>query len=294
MKNASVSQLGYWGFEVSDLAAWESFATEALGLGVAERDEQGGLRLRMDEYEWRVALEPGPADDLVYAGWEVADDRTLGELGERLAAAGVHVDQGKPELREQRRVQGLLVCEDPAGIATELYWGPRMAEASFCSPVVAAGFRAGDQGAGHMVIAAPDAEATQHFYTELLGLRVSDFVDVDLGPVALHLTFLHANARHHSVAFLGTALPKRLHHFMIEARAFDEVGAAHDRCVDAGVPIAMGLGQHTNDKMFSFYATTPSVFDVEFGFGGVQVDDDHWRVVTYTTASDWGHRRPSP
>ena len=292
MKGVSVSQLGYWGFEVSDLAAWESFATDMLGLAVAERDEQGGLRLRMDEYAWRFALEPGPADDLAYAGWEVSDEQALGELGERLAAAGVHVEQGKPELREQRRVRGLLVCEDPAGIPTELYWGPLMDESSFCSPSVASGFLAGEQGAGHMVIAAPDAEATHHFYTELLGLRVSDFIDADLGPIQLHLTFLHANARHHSVAFSGLPMPKRLHHFMIEARAFDEVGAAQDRCVDAGVPIAMGLGRHSNDKMFSFYATTPSGFDVEFGWGGVQVDDDRWRVVTYTKGSEWGHRRP--
>ncbi len=292
MSSVSVSQLGYWGFEVSDLAAWERFATRVLGLDVAERDEQGGLRLRLDEYAWRIALEPGPTDDLAYAGWEVADERALGALGERLSAADVSVEEGKPELCERRRVRGMLVCEDPAGIPTELYWGPQMAEASFCSPSVASGFLAGDQGVGHMVIAAPDAEATHHFYTQLLGLRLSDYIDVDLGPVSLHLTFLHANARHHSVAFSGMPMPKRLHHFMIEARAFDEVGAAHDRCLDSGVPIAMGLGRHTNDKMFSFYARTPSGFDVEFGWGGVQIDDDRWRVVSYTRGSEWGHRRP--
>jgi hypothetical protein len=44
--------------------------------------------------------------------------------------------------------------------------------------------------------------------------------------------------------------------------------------------------------MFSFYARTPSGFDVEFGWGGVQIDDDRWRVVSYTRGSEWGHRRP--
>jgi biphenyl-2,3-diol 1,2-dioxygenase len=285
-----VSQLGYWGFEVSDLAAWEEFATDVLGLAVAERSDAGGLRLRMDEYAWRIALEPGPADDLAYVGWELANERSLGELGERLAAAGVRVEQGKPEVVQARQVQGLLRCEDPAGIPTELYWGPRMADSRFCSPRVASGFQASEQGAGHMVVSAPDAEATHHFYTELLGLRVSDFIDLDLGPIQLHLTFLHANPRHHSVAFSGMPLPKRIHHFMLEAGAFDEVGAAHDRALDAGAPITMGLGRHSNDKMFSFYAKTPSGFDVEFGWGGVQVDDDSWRVVTYDSMSEWGHR----
>ncbi len=141
-----------------------------------------------------------------------------------------------------------------------------------------------------MVVSTPDAEATHHFYTELLGLRLSDFIDMDLGSIQLHLTFLHANARHHSVAFSGLPLPKRIHHFMLEASAFDEVGAAYDRALDSGVPISMGLGRHSNDKMFSFYAQTPSGFDVEFGWGGVEVDDASWRVVTYDSMSEWGHR----
>jgi 2,3-dihydroxybiphenyl 1,2-dioxygenase len=286
----SVSQLGYWGFEVSDLEAWSHFATEVLGLAAAP-DSAGGLRLRMDEYAWRIALEPGPADDLAFVGWEVASERSLGELGEQLARLGVSVQPGEPGLREKRRVQGLLTCEDPGGIPTELYWGPQMAQSSFCSPTVASGFKAGEQGAGHMVISSPDADATYAFYTEGLGLRLSDFIDVDLGPIQLHLTFLHANERHHSVAFSGLPMPKRIHHFMVEAQAFDEVGAAHDRAVDAEVPITMGLGRHPNDKMFSFYGQTPSGFEFEFGWGGLEVDDERWRVVTYTQMSEWGHRR---
>jgi len=289
---STVSQLGYWGFEVSDLPAWEAFGTDVLGLAVGERLESGGLRLRMDEYDWRIALVPGPADDLAFVGWELPDERSLAELGERVVAAGIHVEEGKPELRAARGVQGLLCCEDPAGIPTELYWGPKMGVTSFCSPRVASGFRASEQGPGHMVVTAPDPGATLAFYTDLLGLRLSDFIDVDLGPIELHLTFLHANPRHHSLAFSGLALPKRIHHFMIEANAFDEVGAAHDRAVDSGAQIMMGLGRHSNDKMFSFYAQTPSGFDVEFGWGGLQVDDEQWRVVTYSTMSDWGHRRP--
>ena len=257
-----VSQLGYWGFEVSDLEAWQLFASDILGFAVARREGSESLRLRFDEHAWRIALEPGAADDLAYVGWEVADDRALDALGERLAASGVDVEEGKPELREERQVRGLLVCEDPTGISTELYWGARMADRNFCSPTVASGFVAGEQGAGHMVISAPKPEATYAFYTELLGLRVTDFIDVDIGSTELHLTFLHANARHHTVAFSNFPFEKRINHFMVEARSFDEVGAAHDRCLDAGVPIVMGLGRHSNDKMFSFYARTPSGFDV--------------------------------
>lgn len=289
---ASVSGLGYWGFEVSDLAAWERFATEVLGLALAPRHEDGGLRLRLDEYAWRIALEPGPADDLAYAGWEVKDERTLGALGEQLARAGVAVEEGKPERCAARQVRGLLTCADPAGIPTELYWGPRMAGTPFASPRVTSGFVTGDQGVGHMVVASPDAEASRHFYTELLGLRLSDTIEADLGPIRLTLTFLHANARHHSVAFSGLPMPKRIHHFMLEAREFGEVGLARDRALAAGATVTMDLGRHPNDKMFSFYARTPSGFEVEFGWGGRAIDDASWQPVTYSRTSEWGHRRP--
>lgn len=286
---SAVAQLGYLGFEVRDLAAWERFAVETLGVQLGARGGDGSLLLRVDEAEQRLALHPGEADDLAYIGWEVANAATLADLGKRLQQAGFPVEEGKPELLAARRVGGLLRCADPAGIPTEIYWGQHLAATPFHSSLVPAGFRAGEQGVGHMVISA--AEGTPDFYTELLGLRVSDYIEMSLGDTQLRLTFLHANPRHHSVAFSAFPLPKRIHHLMLEVNEFTDVGRAHDRCVAAGVPIAASLGQHSNDGMFSFYAQTPSGFEIEFGWGGVQVDDESWRVVTHPTMSHWGHQR---
>ena len=39
MTNVHVTQLGYMGFEVSDVAAWEKFATGILGLEVVGSDQ---------------------------------------------------------------------------------------------------------------------------------------------------------------------------------------------------------------------------------------------------------------
>ena len=50
------------------------------------------------------------------------------------------------------------------------------------------------------------------------------------------------------------------------------------------------LGRHANDHMISFYVRTPSGFDIEYGTGGLTVDDATW-VARHTTAhSVWGHR----
>jgi extradiol dioxygenase len=48
------------------------------------------------------------------------------------------------------------------------------------------------------------------------------------------------------------------------------------------VPIARGLGRHTNDHMVPFHLRTPSGFEVEYGWG--------WQVQHHTQGSIWGHR----
>ena len=56
---ASVTQLGYLGIGVSDLARWEHFAANVLGLEVNGADADGSTFLRMDEYHHRFILQPG-------------------------------------------------------------------------------------------------------------------------------------------------------------------------------------------------------------------------------------------
>ena len=56
----------------------------------------------------------------------------------------------------------------------------------------------------------------------------------------------------------------------------------------------MGLGRHPNDRMFSFYVHTPSGFLLEFGAGGIVVDDADWEIKSYTRLSEWGHHHPEP
>ncbi len=290
----SVRQLGYLGLEVSDLAKWERFAVDALGLAPAARGKDGSLSLRMDEREQRIVLHPGAADDLAYLGFELANDVELEALGARLVAAGFAVSEGKAETAAARRVTRLLELSDPSGIPVELFVGAAIAKEPFHSSRMVSGFLTGDEGLGHAVICARDPAASERFYTELLGMRLSDTVNLALDPqFTLEIRFLHANARHHSIAFASVPMPKRLHHFMLEVNALDDVGRAHDRCVEAGVQFAMDLGKHPNDGVYSFYAKTPSGFAVEVGFGSVKVDDATWSTRTYDHVSVWGHRPPA-
>jgi 2,3-dihydroxybiphenyl 1,2-dioxygenase len=284
------------GLEVRDLPAWERLATGVLGLA-AERGADGSLSLRMDERRRRIALHPGTRDDLAYLGWDVAGAAGLAALAARLAGAGVDVATGDAGLCAERGVDALVWCLDPNGIRNEFATGAALAAEPFRSPRALSGFVAGDAGVGHVVITVDDEPATLHFYRDLVGLRISDFIDFEREPgVPVRMTFLHCNARHHSLAFVRRpGSPRRLSHLMLETCSIDDVGTTLTLCEREDVPIAMSLGRHTNDDMFSFYLATPSGFNIEFGFGGKSIDDATWDVRHYDAASVWGHRRaPAP
>jgi 2,3-dihydroxybiphenyl 1,2-dioxygenase len=289
-----VSQLGYLAFEVSDLAAWEQFATGVLGLGVARRWD-GGLSLRMDGHAQRFFVTQGTpgaiVDDLAAVGWQVADEAALDAVAARLRAAGHDVVEGTREETAARQVVRLVHLRDPGGNRVEIAFGPAMGEGAFTSSLAPSGFVADELGLGHLVINAPETAKTAAFYQELLGFRLSDRIVCEFYGFPVDITFLHANARHHSLAF-GGQQPKRLHHFLLEVKSLDDVGAALDRAVAAGVRIAQMIGRHPNDRMVSFYAFTPSGFQFEYGTGGRLVDDATWQPTVHDRISEWGQHPP--
>ena len=277
-------QLGFLAFEVASPAAWDTFLTEVCGLvGV------GDGRYRLDGHAWRIQVREGPLDDLAAVGWELPAD-TLDSTVARLEAAGHSGRHADPDVRSAAR---RWCTTDPGGVPTELVTGLARAETPFHSNVVPGGFVADELGMGHIVLTAPDPEATGRFYTELLGFRISDHIRTRFFGHDVDLTFLHANARHHSLAF-GGPQRKRLEHFLLEARDVDAVGQAYDRTIRAGHRIHLTMGRHPNDEMLSFYARTPSRFHFEFGWGGRRIDlDAPHDIAVYDRISTWGHHPPA-
>jgi 2,3-dihydroxybiphenyl 1,2-dioxygenase len=290
---SSVIGLGYLGLDVDKPEDWLAFATRVLGMEARPPAADGAIPLRYDDHEQRIRLHRGKSDDIAYLGLEVAEEAALAEVVRRLEAAGTAVRAGSPEELNGRGVEVLAVFEDPNRIRCELFCRPQRERTPFQSPVMPSGFVTGDEGMGHVLLFVDNGEKCETFYRDLLGLKLTDYVDIELGGTPVHAVFLHSNPRHHSLAFAQARSPRRLHHFMLEVNALDDLGATFDRCQDAGVPILYTLGRHQNDRMISFYGVTPSAFAFEIGWGARKVDDADWQVRTYYGISDWGHRPPS-
>ena len=289
-----VKELAYVVYEVGDLADWEHFGVTRLGMQPG-RKLDNGFTLRTDEKAHRWIITEGPADDLVVSGYEVESEEALDALVARLADAGVDVAEGDADLAAARRVDRLVRLTDPLGNHIELVTGLADADTPFHSDLLLGGFVTGPGGAGHQVLLSKGVAREEYmaFYEGLLGFRISDVIVEELAPgMFADLIFLHCNPRHHSVAFGDMPHPKKTHHFMLEVTDIRDVGLAYDRCMDARQPFEMTLGMHPNDHMFSFYVRTPSGFSVEYGWGGLLIDDETWQVRTLDRLHSWGHRPP--
>ncbi|MBK6657009.1 MAG: VOC family protein [Proteobacteria bacterium] len=290
----SVKELGYIVIEASNLDAWRTFAVDALGLMPGEHSAQC-LGLRLDERAHRMIIEAGPADDMAAIGYDCRDDATLAAIAAQLGAQGHAVADGGDELARRRKVRRVLVSHDPDGNRVELYVDLAMAATPFQSASIPAGFVTGAGGAGHAFLPTGARQPMLDYYA-LLGFRLSDYIQQEIAPgMVVDAAFTHCNPRHHTLAFAALPSPKKMHHFMIEARDRVDVGRAYDRVQNAKVPLALSIGMHPNDLMFSFYVTTPSGFAIELGADGrLILDDDSWQVVTYDCLSTWGHRPVAP
>jgi catechol 2,3-dioxygenase-like lactoylglutathione lyase family enzyme len=91
---------------------------------------------------------------------------------------------------------------------------------------------------GHVVLNVADLEAAVRFYTEALGLQVSDRYPDSMVPGGM--VFLRCNPDHHGVALVGGASPlerSSLNHFAFEVGTPDEVFRARAWLRERGIPI---------------------------------------------------------
>lgn len=285
-------ELAYLGLEVADPAAVATFLGDVVGLVPGDPTTDGAATWRNDDRVQRLVVGEGPADDAAFVGFEATSLAAFERAVERARAAGATVTEGTGADLAARRVDGLVHIDAPWGVPVEIVHGLAVAAEPFASSLVPGGFVTGDQGFGHVVFVVPDLDAADRFARGVLGFVQSDWMETDLGGMALTVRFYHCNPRHHTLALgsLPFELPQRLHHVMVETVSQDNVGMAFDRAFGAGVPIANALGKHENDQMFSFYAVTPAGFQLEFGYGARTIAQPWTDDRMYDRISEWGHQ----
>ena len=280
-----VQALGYVGIRAKKLDDWSTYGTELLGLQRVDKSETT-LAFRMDDRKQRIIVDADGGEGIGFFGWEVDSPATLDALARRLEQSRIQAWAGSRALAEERRVKDLIVFDDPSGNRVEVFHGGETTSDPFLPGRSISGFRTGPLGLGHVVLHVAQVDPMLAFYRDILGFHLSDYYSHPFTAF-----FLHANPRHHSLAFIQTG-KSAVHHIMMELFSFDDVGQGYDLAIAEEGRLATTLGRHTSDFLTSFYTWTPSGFMVEYGWGGRLIDPATWRASERKEGpSMWGHER---
>jgi 3,4-dihydroxy-9,10-secoandrosta-1,3,5(10)-triene-9,17-dione 4,5-dioxygenase len=291
----SIRSLGYLRLEATDVSAWREYGLKVLGMVEGSGSTDGALYLRMDEFPARLVIVPGDHDRLMQSGWETANAAGLQEIRAALDVEGTPYKEATAVELADRRVDEMIVFDDPSGNTLEVFHGAALEHRRVVSPY-GHKFVTEHQGLGHVVLTTRDDMESLHFYRDVLGFKLRDsmrlppqLVGREAGDPPAWLRFFGVNPRHHSLAFMPGETPSGIVHLMMEVENNDDVGLCLDRAIRRKVPMSATLGRHVNDKMLSFYMKTPGGFDVEFGCEGLEVEDASWVARESTAISLWGH-----
>lgn len=287
--------LGYVVVDTDRFADWRRFGRDAIGMHLDETLPDV-MRFRLDDNACRFLLQRGPAEDVTALGWHIDDHHTFDEILARVSRHGVPVTEGSAEEAKLRGVERLVRFPGPNGLAQEIFTRPTT-DGSPLEMAVRGGFVTGEAGIGHVAVTSKKPHQVRGYYNSVFDARLTDYIDETIGALKFKIRFLRVNQRHHSVAIAAVnRLPinpirTRVQHLNIQVVDLDDMTASYQRVKDLGFQMALGVGQHTNDKELSYYAMTPSGFEWEVGWNPVVVDEKTWEPTTYQGISIWGHTR---
>ncbi len=126
---------------------------------------------------------------------------------------------------------------------------------------------------GHTLLFTAQPQQMSDFYTQVLGLRISDRIR---GLV----TFLNAGPGDHHIFGFITSTHPGFHHASFEVPSIDAIAVGADRMRAKGRDAGWGLGRHTIGSNFFHYNPDPWGSWIEW-FSDIDQVDDSW------VARDW-------
>lgn len=125
---------------------------------------------------------------------------------------------------------------------------------------------------GHILLFSPDVKRKVRFYTDVLGMKLSDTV----AGGALAFMRCGGDSDHHVLALAGSERPG-FHHASFEMGSLDEIVVGARRMADAGYADGWGQGRHVIGSNFFHYTRDPYMGLMEY----------FWDIDFVTEDADW-------
>jgi 2,3-dihydroxy-p-cumate/2,3-dihydroxybenzoate 3,4-dioxygenase len=256
----TLTDIAYVRSGVADLDTATRFATDIVGLELAQPSEDGVAHLRADHRHHCLALVEGRSG-VIASGFTVAGPDALTAAETELERNGTSVYRGTAAEARSRRVGEFIAFDDPFGNRLELVTGQETVARE-----VAFSRNAGIEEFGHLCLDAPDVNDAYRYWSTRFNAKVSDWIRdraclIRIDPV------------HHKLAVFQADQPG-LCHMNFQVKTIDDVFRNWHFLVDHGVQIEMGPGRHPQSTAIFLYFLGPEGFTYEYSFGVRRIEDD--------------------
>jgi catechol-2,3-dioxygenase len=266
----NVKRMRHATFATEDIGRQVDYFQSVVGLGVVAREADRVL-MATESDQLALVIEAG-APSCKRLAFEVAPDIDLADLGTELSSAGIAFDIRSDPLPG---IAQSLVFTDPEGTGIELIAGFTASPALGSIGGVAA------NKLGHVALYTPDPKAALTFYSQLLGFRVSDWIEDSF-------VFLRCGFDHHSVNFVRGGA-RRLNHIAFELRDASHMHRACDLLGRRRLQILWGPVRHGPGHNVAVYHRNPDGHVVELFFDLDRMIDEE---LGYFEPQPWHRDRP--
>jgi len=258
MSIAHASSISHVALKTLDVEQQAKFYTQMVGLGETERDNSGRVYLRCNENHHAVVLIPSTETGIDHYALHMGSTANLEAAAAALSHAGIPYET---ETNTKLGQGNALRLRDPDGYVIELigemtqvnpHYGPRAVQ---------------PRKLGHITLLVQDCKQSAAFYSEVLGFRISDWVD-DI------FLWMRCNPDHHGIAFAKAPADSKLHHFAFEVKDFSYLARQADHLMNNNHTLLYGPGRHGPGENHFEYFRDPENNLIEFLSNIQQIWDD--------------------
>jgi catechol-2,3-dioxygenase len=213
--------------------------------------------LRCNANHHAVVLVPAAETGIDHYALDVGDAAALARAADALDREGIaYESQGMGDAGEGPSLR----LRDPDGFVIELIGGMEQVNPTYGPRAVQ------PRKLGHITLLVNDCKRSAEFYGEVLGFRVSDWLD-DM------FLWMRCNPDHHGVAFANVGRTE-LHHFAFEVLDFSSLARQADHLMSNGRTLFYGPGRHgPGQNQFEYFKDTEGNI-IEFTCDVQQIWDD--------------------
>lgn len=256
LKDVCYARLG-----TRDLEGATTFATEFLGLEVAER-RRDAVYFRSDERGHTLCYFEGDPEDQTVA-FEVEDEAALLAAADTLDRMNHRVERGTADDCARRKVKDFVAFRDPTGNRIELAVRPERSGKRYFATR-----DAGITGFSHVGLYTTDPVRDEAFWTQVCNARVSDRI----GDIPL----MRVNEIHHTIALLASD-KAGVQHINHQVTNNDDILRSYHFLADRNVEIVFGPGRHPTSGARFLYFKGPDgmVYEYSVGVDAIADEDSH-------------------